>query len=67
MYLYNLTEAKNQFKKPKNTYGASTKTAKLGVHITTLLCKYDHVSVHWLPVESQIQYHSLCAIYGQYM
>ena len=42
-----------------------------GVRITAGLRKYDHVSSHrarlrWLPVESQIEYRSLCAIHRQY-
>ena len=42
-----------------------------GVSITAGLRKYDHISSHrarlrWLPVESQIEYRSLCAIHRQY-
>ena len=42
-----------------------------GVRINAGLRKYDHVSSHqtrlrWLSVESQIKYHSLCAIHRQY-
>ena len=42
-----------------------------GVRITAGLRKYDHISSHrarlrWLPVESQIEYRSLCAIHRQY-
>ena len=42
-----------------------------GVCITAGLRKYDHISSHrvrlrWLPVESQIEYRSLCAIHRQY-
>ena len=41
-----------------------------GVRITAGLRKYDHISSHrsrlrWLPVESQIEYRSLCAIHRQ--
>ena len=42
-----------------------------GVRITADLRKYNHISSNraryrWLPVESQIEYRSLCAIHIQY-